>query len=123
MNGEDEPDLPPLAERRPLARKRVLLGGLAVFDLGRNSVDCRIRDLNQNGARIAISRRQILPNDLYLIITRDHKAYKARLIWRRGDEAGLAFLASEDLRTISDPHPPYLSQILARKNTVCLSWR
>ena len=123
MADKDESDLPPMAERRPVARRRVLLGGLTVSDLGRNTVNCQIRDLNENGARIAISPLQNLPQDLYLIITREHKAYRARLIWRKGDEAGLAFLGSEDLHAISDPHLSYLSQILAHQNAVCLSWR
>jgi PilZ domain len=123
MDDEDKSDLPPMAERRPVPRRRVLLGGLTVHELGRCTVNCQIRDLNENGARIAISRRQNLPQDLYLIITKNHKAYKARLIWRKGDEAGLAFLKCEDLRAISDPALSYLSQILARQNTVCLSWR
>ena len=123
MNDEDETDLPPLAERRPLARKRVLFGGLTVHEQGRCTVNCQIRDLSENGARIAISRRQNLPQDLYLIITRDQKAYKARLIWRRGDEAGLAFLKCEDLGAISDPALSYLSQIAAHQDTACLSWR
>jgi hypothetical protein len=123
MDDKGESDLPPMAERRPVARRRVLFGGLTVADLGRNTVSCQIRDLNQNGARIAISPLYNLPQDFYLIIARIHKGYKARLIWRKGDEAGLAFLKCEDLRAISDPALSYLSQILARQNTVCLSWR
>jgi len=116
-------DLPPLAERRPLPRRRVLLGGLATYEDGAYSLKCQIRDLNEKGARILVSSRQSLPEELYVIIMRDHMAHRARVIWRKGEEAGLQFITSEDVRTITDPKLKYLSELHASQNTVCLSWR
>src|SRR5215468_1520627 len=96
MTGKD--DLPPMAERRPIPRRRVLLGGVAASEDGAYTLNCLIRDLNEKGARIVVSGRQSLPEELYLVITRDHMAHRARLVWRKGDEAGLEFVTSEDIR-------------------------
>ena len=121
MSSKD--DLPPLAERRPSPRRRVLLGGVASYENGAYTLNCQIRDLNEKGARIVVSSRQSLPEELYLVIMRSHMAHRAKLIWRKGDEAGLQFVTSEDIRSITDPELKYLSKIHSGQNTVCLSWR
>lgn len=121
MSGKD--DLPPLAERRPQSRRRVLLGGIATYEDGAYTLNCQIRDLNEKGARITVSGRQSLPEELYLVINRDHTAHKAKLIWRKGDEAGLQFITTQDIRSITDPNLKYLSRIHAGQNTACLTWR
>ena len=123
MNKGDKDELPPLAERRPVPRKRVLLGGMATYDHGSYSLKCQIRDLNEKGARITVSSRQALPEELYLIIMRDHLVHKARLIWRKGEQAGLKFLTTGDVRNLSDPSLKYLTRIYEGQNTVCLTWR
>jgi hypothetical protein len=121
MSNKD--DLPPLAERRPSPRRRVLLGGVATYENGAYTLNCQIRDLNEKGARIMVSSKQSLPEELYLVIMRDHMAHKARLVWRKGDEAGLQFITTEDIRRITDPNLKYLSQIHSAQNTVCVTWR
>ena len=121
MSSKD--DLPPMAERRPVPRRRVLLGGVAAYEDGAFTLKCQIRDLNEKGARIVVSSRQSLPEELYIVIQRDHMAHKARLVWRKGDEAGLEFITSEDVRAITDPGLKYLSRLYSGQNTVCLTWR
>lgn len=116
-------DLPPLAERRPQPRRRVLLGAVAVYQDGVYTLKCQVRDINEKGARILVSSRQSLPEELYLVVMRDHMAHKSRLVWRKGDEAGLEFITSEDIRRITDPSLNYLKNIHAAQNTACLSWR
>ena len=121
MSSKD--DLPPLAERRPIPRRRVLLGAVATYEDGAYTLKCQIRDLNEKGARIVVPSTQKLPEDLYLVIARDHMVHKATLVWRKGDEAGLQFITSEDIRGITDPNLKYLSKIYSGQNTVCLTWR
>ena len=106
-----------------MPRRRVLLGGVAAYEDGAYTLNCQIRDLNEKGARITVSSRQSLPEELYLVITRDHMAHRARLVWRKGDEAGVEFITSEDIRRIADPNLKYLSKIHSGQNTVCLTWR
>jgi PilZ domain-containing protein len=121
MSSKD--DIPPLAERRPTPRRRVLLGGVAAYENGAYTLNCQIRDLNEKGARIVVPGRQSLPEELYLVITRDRVAHKAKVIWRKGDEAGLEFVTTEEIQSITDPSLKYLSKILSGQNTACLTWR
>ena len=82
---------PPLAERRPMPRRKVLLEGKTVYEFGRSAIPCQIRNLSEQGARIVVSMHHYLPRELELVILRDMRVFKAELIWRIGYEAGLAF--------------------------------
>lgn len=124
MNGDERADLPPLAERRSAAaRKKVLFGGVAVHLFGDNAANCQVREISDKGARITISRGKIVPENLYLIIIREQRAYEARIVWRKGDEAGLAFSNVIDLRAPSNPAFRQLAQICAQQKTDHLIWR
>jgi PilZ domain len=120
-NGEDK--LPPRAERRPFVRKRVLLGGVAVYPLRRNGANCQVRDITETGARIKLPHAVNLPDQLHLIIVREQVAYEARVIWRKGEEAGLSFCKTVDLRASNDPSLAHLGRILTQQQGNYLSWR
>jgi PilZ domain len=123
MSKIDNMELPPLADRRPEPRKRVLLGGIVVSDDGNFTFNCKIRDVSPRGARIAVPEGQNLPPEFYLIFVREHMAYRAHPVWRRGDEAGLVFTASHDIKAITDPSLLHLAQIWAGRNTMNVNWR
>jgi PilZ domain len=123
MGNKENSDLPPLAERRARPRRKVLFGGVIVYDRGRGTFNCRIRDLTENGVKISISRTQTLPPDFYFISIRDQVAYKSRIAWRAGDEAGLTFETTHDLSTNTDPELAYLRQIWAARNSTNVSWK
>ena|ERR1700744_3531938 len=88
---EDE-ELPPIAERRAASRRAVLLEGKAVHEFDRHAIPCQVRNLTDCGAKIAISNHHFLPQKLTFTILRDNHTFQANVIWRRGDQAGLAFL-------------------------------
>ena len=110
-------DLPPLAERRAKPRNRVLLGAVAVYDNGKFSFRCRIRNIAADNARIVIPLGQILPSEIYLINLRSHTAHKAKVVWAREAEAGLHFLSSMDLLALTDPGLEYLKRIWSANST------
>ena len=114
---DSESDLPPLAERRPARRSRVLLGGVLVYDKGRHSFRCTIRDLSPSGARISISKGQLLPRDVYLIDIRARTAQQAELIWVGEMAAGLKYLRAIDLDKPLEPEFAYLKRILDAHST------
>ncbi len=123
MADKENPDLPPLAERRSHLRRKVLFGGVIVYERGRGTFDCRIRDLTESGVKISISRAQTLPPDFYFISIKDRLAHKARIAWRAGDEAGLTFETTHDLSANTDPELAYLRQIWAARNSSNVSWK
>ena len=85
-------DLPPLAERRPVRRRKVLFGGFAADPAGLQTIPCQIRDISAMGARITLARHHMIPPELLLVTVKDRQVRAARLIWRLGDQAGIAFL-------------------------------
>lgn len=123
MQGDDEAEVPPLAERRPFARKRVLFGGVAVHPLRQGGANCQVRDISETGARITVSHAATLPDRLHLIIVREQIAYEAQVVWRSNEEAGLVFSKVIDLRAAPAPESSHLAAILARKRSDYVSWR
>ncbi len=103
----DENELPPIEARRN-ARKRVLLGGKVVYNEGTFSTDCRIRDISEGGARIALAAGQVIPTRVILVDLRNRHAYVAEVAWAKPPEFGLKFLHSYRLASELPAHLHYL---------------
>jgi hypothetical protein len=58
---------------------------------GTFTVDCAIRDISEGGAKIILSRQQLLPPEFYLIIVKYCVAYQAKIAWRNFPARGLKF--------------------------------
>jgi PilZ domain-containing protein len=82
---------------RKARRKRTLLSGKLAYGAGAFSIDCVISDLSETGARVQVQPGATIPEQIYLIHLRARTAYQAKVAWRRGDFAGLEFLATHDL--------------------------
>lgn len=83
-------------DRRGSRRDRVLLSGKIVYGPG-YTADCRIRDLNEAGARLVLAPNQTAPRDFHLIVVRDGLAYRAHRLWSKEEEAGVFFGDRHDL--------------------------
>ena len=81
---------PPIVERRPAPRRRVLLGGMAVYAQGRHSFPCTIRSISPRGARIGFAADQAVPSSFHLINLRDRTVHQASMVWSTRDECGIA---------------------------------
>jgi hypothetical protein len=80
-----------MAERRKHRRSRVLKSAKLV--LGSSSViDCVVRNLTNNGARVLVSNATTLPEHLHLTFDNGRTSYACKVVWRRLDETGLEFL-------------------------------
>jgi len=88
---------PELADRRHEPRHRAMLTGKLLHG-DAFTVDCAIRDIAAEGARINLPDDVELPAQLYLIEVRNGVAYEAQIIWRRPPLAGLRFLSRHDLK-------------------------
>lgn len=113
--GKDENSPPPIAERRPKARKRVLLTGIIAYANGAHSFHCTIRNLSETGARLAVGGNAHFPSDFYLINIRDRVAYEVKLVWNRGAEIGVTFKSTIPLGGITDPTLAFLKQLWLTK--------
>jgi hypothetical protein len=78
-------------ERRELARQKSFLRGYVYFNNRRTSVECHIRDLSKEGARILISTSVNIPDTVELYIPQRDQTVRAYVRWRRSEEIGLSF--------------------------------
>jgi len=83
-----------MAERRHATRKKSFLRGCVYFNKRGNAMECLIRDISDEGARIIFSGAVNLPDAVELYIPQKDETLRARVQWRHGDEAGLAFPAA-----------------------------
>lgn len=72
-------------------RHRVVQQGRIVLGPER-LIACTVRDLSRRGAKIRVAAEHVLPETFSLVIAaHDLRTMTARLCWRRGDLAGVAF--------------------------------
>jgi hypothetical protein len=88
--------------KRTSPRSRALLAGKLIVWDGQLSTDCMIRDLSDDGARVKVASTAVIPAEVGLLIIRDGLLLECRLVWRRGDEAGLSVLSRHDLNKSND---------------------
>ncbi|MFZ0263004.1 MAG: hypothetical protein WAL36_23950 [Pseudolabrys sp.] len=73
-----------MSERGKSDRARTFLGGMIAFNKRNSTMDCRVRDFSATGARVQLT------NDL--TIARKERSFRASMVWRSVNEAGVAFL-------------------------------
>jgi hypothetical protein len=82
---------PRTEERRRVARQKSFLRGSIHFNNRRSVVDCLIRDISPYGARLIFSDTVTTPDVLELYIPQKEQTLRVHVIWRHGQEAGVAF--------------------------------
>lgn len=78
-------------ERRKTLRTRSYLGGRVVFNHHASTMDCLVRNVSPSGAKLVFSGTALLPDRFEVYVARKDTTYAARIVWRTGDEAGVAF--------------------------------
>ena len=111
MSDRDKLELPPMAERRPAQRRRVVWRGRCVYLDGSRTFDCVIRDASETGARIAIQGAQMIPQRFYLIDRTNRTAHDVKVIWNNGKQLGLQFLNSFNVDTIKSKDLTFLKRL------------
>jgi PilZ domain len=102
-----------MGERRGSRRQKSFLRGCIYFDRRRGAMDCLIRDLSDEGARIIFSDAVNVPDSVDLYIPHKEQTLRARVKWRRGDEVGLAFAEANPVAA-SSPQESELTQRIAQ---------
>ncbi len=79
-------------EERRIPRERTFLPARISFgENGLLSTQCTVTQLSAGGARISVPASTTLPDRFELSIPQRSLATRVRLIWRRGDLAGVEF--------------------------------
>jgi len=80
------------ADKRRLARHRILKGGLITVAGHHTAIPCTVRDLTESGARLRLQdAASLLPEPFELMIEIDGLEAECQVVWRRGGELGVSF--------------------------------
>jgi hypothetical protein len=78
-------------DRRRTARRRVCLGGRVRVAAFLPELDCTVRDVSLDGARIRVDAETILPDCFDLFIPCRNETRRVFVAWRSGAAVGLGF--------------------------------
>jgi hypothetical protein len=80
-----------MLDRRQTIRARVYYGGLIAFNTRDSTIACVVRDFSELGAKVEFENTALLPDQVDFVIRRRALCCQARIVWRRTNQAGLAF--------------------------------
>jgi hypothetical protein len=81
-----------MVEKRKAARSRTLLGGVIAFNNRASTMDCQVRNFSAGGAKVIFTNTAVVPDQFDLQIARKERSFRASMVWRAPNEAGIAFL-------------------------------
>jgi hypothetical protein len=81
-----------MLERRKDVRSRTFLGGTVAFNRRASAMDCQVRNFSAAGAKITFANPAVVPDQFDLTITRKARSFRARMVWRAANDAGVAFV-------------------------------
>ena len=81
-------------EKRKTPRRRVLKEGKIIFADGLRMLDCTIRDISKEGAKLLIASTVGIPQTFDLFEKSTGLVYPATVAWRQMDSLGVKFDAA-----------------------------
>lgn len=90
-----------MAEPRKSTRQRTMLGAKIIFNNRMSTLDCRIRNISREGAKVILGDHYAIPQVFEFHVPQKDDTYRARVIWRHDNEVGIEFL--EDPRAAKTP--------------------
>ena len=78
-------------DKRKTPRRRVLKEGKIIFADGMRVIDCTIRDMSDQGARLLIANSVGVPETFHLFEKSSGMIYPATVIWRQPSSIGVKF--------------------------------
>jgi len=82
----------PNSEHRTAQRRTTLKGGHIVFNGGRSTIDCTVRNLSRDGAKLQFASVIGIPDSFDLVLPNTTKQ-PCKVAWRKVKEVGVEFVA------------------------------
>ena len=79
------------SNRREQFRRTVLKGARIIFNERQSTLNCRVRDMTDGGARLDLSTQQLLPHEFELQVS-GSSMRRCGLRWAHGNFIGVRFL-------------------------------
>jgi hypothetical protein len=77
-------------DNRQSQRRTTLKGGRIVFNAGRSTIDCKVRNLSSKGAKLQVVSVVGIP-DTFDLMLEGHSRQPCRVAWRSLKELGVEF--------------------------------
>lgn len=90
----DENDNAP-ENRRGQVRRLVIIRGTILYNEGKSTIPCRLRDISETGAKLELEQQQLLPHTFHLQI-RDMPPLLCKLRWAKDLRVGVEFVDEEE---------------------------
>ncbi|MGO9005016.1 MAG: PilZ domain-containing protein [Beijerinckiaceae bacterium] len=90
-----------MKERRQSHRLRTFLGGQIVFNNRFCTIDCLVRNVSQDGAKLIVPSSLMVPGEFDLLIPKQGESRRARLIWGTDTELGVTFVPRQSAAFVS----------------------
>jgi PilZ domain len=105
----------PTSETRRSTRERTFLQARIAFGDGAISSQCTVTQLSSSGARLNVSSSVSLPDRFEIAIPQRGVKFRARLVWRHGDQAGVEFeqLDESDFEPLPEDLPLRIRELEA----------
>jgi hypothetical protein len=96
-------------EQRKARRAHRRQAAWVVLDGGVAKIPCVLWDISEGGARLAAAHGGALPEAFGLFLSKDGKSRRfCQVVWRRGSQLGVRFVADEVANIDLDPAPPWM---------------
>jgi hypothetical protein len=82
-------------ERRDSPRQKSFLQGRVIFNQRRSSIDCVVRELSDNGARLKFATPPAVPEVFELHVPNKDETFRAQIVWHDGTDMGVSLTAIE----------------------------
>jgi len=83
----------PETEHRAVPRRTTLKGGKIAFNGNRSTIDCTVRNLSRNGAKLVVASVLGIPDDFELVLA-DTVRQPCHVIWRKAKDLGVEFITT-----------------------------
>ncbi|MER2268535.1 PilZ domain-containing protein [Methylobacterium oxalidis] len=107
-----------MQERRRTPRRRSYIGATIVFNNRCSTIDCLIRDISDDGARLIFSDTVNAPEQFDLVINKMGETRRAQMAWRQADQAGVTFLRQSATDWAKLGHARRLGEVEAERTAL-----
>lgn len=86
-----------MIERRTHPRHKVFIKGRIYFNNRLSSMNCMVREMSEQGARLEFSENVTLPDMFELYLPNKEEYFRAHVIWRKGRDIGISWTLEVNL--------------------------
>ena len=105
-----------MEERRKTQRSRTYLWGGIAYNNYCTTLNCLVRNLSPDGARIVFSDAVALPVQFDIVIRRSRENRRAQMVWRDEAQAGIQFLQPADGAIVSMENARQIKRVEADRD-------